>query len=43
VKPTFKVDENLPGEVAALFRQHGYDAVTQMQETKVTLCRIEAA
>jgi len=28
VKPTFKVDENLPGEVAALFRQHGYDAVT---------------
>ena len=28
MKPAFKVDENLPREVAALLRGHGYDAVT---------------
>jgi hypothetical protein len=27
-KPAFKVDENLPREVANLLREHGYDAAT---------------
>jgi formate dehydrogenase major subunit len=31
------------GEAANMCGTYGYDSVTQMQETKVTLCRIEAA
>ena len=31
------------GESTNTVQTYGYDAVTQMQETKVTLCRIEAA
>ncbi len=31
------------GEASNMVGTYGYDSVTQMQETKVTLCRIEAA
>jgi formate dehydrogenase major subunit len=31
------------GDAANTVTTYGYDAVTHMQETKVTLCRIEAA
>ena len=31
------------GESSNTCGTYGYDAVTQMQETKTTLCRIEAA
>ncbi len=31
------------GEASNMCGTYGYDVVTQMQETKVTLCRIEAA
>ena len=31
------------GEAANMVGTYGYDVVTQMQETKVTLCRVEAA
>jgi formate dehydrogenase major subunit len=31
------------GEAANMIGTYGYDSVTQMQETKVTLCRVEAA
>ena len=30
------------GEAANTIQTYGYDVVTQMQETKATLCRIEA-
>jgi formate dehydrogenase major subunit len=31
------------GEASNTAQTYGYDSVTQMQETKTTLCRIEAA
>ena len=31
------------GESTNTVQTYGYDSVTQMQETKTTLCRIEAA
>jgi formate dehydrogenase major subunit len=31
------------GEAANTVLTYGYDSVTQMQETKASLCRIEAA
>ena len=31
------------GEASNMVGTYGYDSVTQMQETKVTLCRVEAA
>jgi formate dehydrogenase major subunit len=31
------------GEASNVCGTYGYDSVTQMQESKVTLCRIEAA
>ena len=31
------------GEAANTATTYGYDSVTQMQETKTTLCRIQAA
>ncbi len=36
-------DPYVLGEAANMCGTYGYDSVTQMQETKVTLCRIEAA
>jgi formate dehydrogenase major subunit len=36
-------DPYVLGESANLATTYGYDAVTQMQETKVTLCRVSAA
>ena len=36
-------DPYVLGEAANMCGTYGYDAVTQMQETKVTLCRIERA
>ena len=36
-------DPYVLGEASNMCGTYGYDAVTQMQETKVTLCRIEAA
>jgi formate dehydrogenase major subunit len=36
-------DPYVLGEAANMCGTYGYDAVTQMQETKVTLCRVEAA
>ena len=45
----FKIDENLPIEIAALFEKHGHDATTVFQEQLVgapdsriaTVCRSE--
>jgi formate dehydrogenase major subunit len=36
-------DPYVLGEACNTATTYGYDAVTQMQETKVTLCRIEQA
>jgi formate dehydrogenase major subunit len=36
-------DPYVLGEASNMCGTYGYDSVTQMQETKVTLCRIEAA
>ena len=36
-------DPYVLGEAMNMDGTYGYDSVTQMQETKVTLCRIEAA
>jgi formate dehydrogenase major subunit len=36
-------DPYVLGEAANMCGTYGYDSVTQMQESKVTLCRIEAA
>jgi formate dehydrogenase major subunit len=36
-------DPYVLGEASNMTGTYGYDSVTQMQETKVTLCRIEAA
>jgi formate dehydrogenase major subunit len=36
-------DPYVLGEAANTALTYGYDSVTQMQETKVSLCRIEAA
>ena len=36
-------DPYILGEAANMCGTYGYDSVTQMQETKATLCRIEAA
>ncbi|MBT4487619.1 MAG: formate dehydrogenase subunit alpha [Rhodospirillaceae bacterium] len=36
-------DPYVLGEASNMVGTYGYDSVTQMQETKVTLCRIEAA
>ena len=36
-------DPYVLGEASNMDGTYGYDSVTQMQETKVTLCRIEAA
>ena len=36
-------DPYVLGEAANTATTYGYDSVTQMQETKVTLCRIRAA
>jgi len=36
-------DPYVLGEASNMLGTYGYDSVTQMQETKVTLCRIEAA
>jgi len=36
-------DPYVLGEASNMAGTYGYDSVTQMQETKVTLCRIEAA
>ncbi len=36
-------DPYVLGEASNVVGTYGYDSVTQMQETKVTLCRIEAA
>jgi formate dehydrogenase major subunit len=36
-------DPYILGEAANMCGTYGYDSVTQMQETKVTLCRIEVA
>jgi formate dehydrogenase major subunit len=36
-------DPSVLGEAANTALTYGYDSVTQMQETKVSLCRIEKA
>jgi len=36
-------DPYVLGESTNTAQTYGYDSVTQMQETKTTLCRIEAA
>jgi formate dehydrogenase major subunit len=36
-------DPYVLGEAANAATTYGYDSVTQMQETKVTLCRIRSA
>jgi formate dehydrogenase major subunit len=36
-------DPYVLGESSNTAQTYGYDSVTQMQETKATLCRIEAA
>ncbi len=36
-------DPYVLGEASNMVGTYGYDSVTQMQETKVTLCRVEAA
>ena len=36
-------DPYVLGEASNMVGTYGYDSVTQMQESKVTLCRIEAA
>ena len=36
-------DPYVLGEASNMCGTYGYDSVTQMQETKATLCRIEAA
>ena len=36
-------DPYVLGEASNMCGTYGYDIVTQMQETKVTLCRIETA
>jgi formate dehydrogenase major subunit len=38
-----RADPIVLGESANTAQTYGYDSVTQMQETKTTLCRLEAA